>query len=164
MTLSDLSDRGLATVGLSDLSDLSDPRLTVSDSARTWCRSELLSDAVGLLSDTVGPVGLSDCRTCRTVGLLSEVTVGLSDQGSKIQQPLVNAVKEWLVHPDVLTALPDAIDAALRAITSRLWNLETQRSCFDYLDYRDSGYVPARSARSTSIVVVMVMVLGSHAS
>ena len=90
MTLSDLSDRGLATVGLSDLSDLSDPRLTVSDSGRSCCRSELLSDAVGLLSDTVGPVGLSDCRTCRTVGLLSEVTVGLSDQGS-IPRCLVEA-------------------------------------------------------------------------
>ena len=71
-------------VGLSDLSDLSDPHLTVSDSTRTCDRSELLSDTVGLLSDTVGPVGLSDCRTCRTVGLLSEVTVGLSDQGSGI--------------------------------------------------------------------------------
>ena len=71
-------------VGLSDLSDLSDPHLTVSDSTRTCDRSELLSDTVGLLSDTVGPVGLSDCRTCRTVGLLSEVTVGLSDQGSTL--------------------------------------------------------------------------------
>ena len=59
------------------------PHLTVSDSTRTCDRSELLSDTVGLLSDTVGPVGLSDCRTCRTVGLLSEVTVGLSDQGSE---------------------------------------------------------------------------------
>ena len=39
----------------------------------------------------------------------------------EIQQPLVKAVKEWLAHPDALTALPDAIDAALRAITSRLW-------------------------------------------
>ena len=48
------------TVGLSDLSDLSDPHLTVSDSTRTCDRSELLSDTVGLLSDTVGPVGLSE--------------------------------------------------------------------------------------------------------
>ena len=80
--LSDMSD----TVGLSDL---------VSDTVgrcRTYCRTvgrcasvlteESLSDSVGQLSDSVR---LSDCRT--TVRLLSETTVGLSDQGSGIRVP-----------------------------------------------------------------------------
>ena len=37
-------------------------------------------DCCQTLSDTVGTVGLSDCRN--TVGILSDSAVGLSDQGS----------------------------------------------------------------------------------
>ena len=64
--------------GLSELSELSDQRQTVAERVTAGF-------TVGMTVGTVGTVGLlSDyCRT--TVGLLSESTVGLSDQGAQGQ-------------------------------------------------------------------------------
>ena len=75
------------TVGLSD-------KQTVADSGRTSSRAVLLSE----LSDTVG---LSDCRTCRTVGKLSD-TVGIHCRtvgpGSDYQQLSTHPQSDFLDH------------------------------------------------------------------
>ena len=76
------------TVGLSDCRTLGMTPMTVYDSGRA-------SNHVGpAVIPAVGAVGLSDCRTvglsdfCRTsVGLLSDLTVGLSYRGSVYYNP-----------------------------------------------------------------------------